>query len=264
MVDVASIIISLISFVGALLSAGLTGWLTFHSDERKRLSESEKLVRKYRDPLLIAARDLQSRLYHIVDLGLPRQDPTVPGENIYCYTSFLVGQYFSWTYILRRRAQFLCFSTDRDNETLSKKLDKIQDVFSMGSNESGLPFTLWRGSQMAIGEMMTEKDDGELFCMGYLSFTKKWSEDEFRRWFYAVETGITEMGEAGFLKADIKLRKLQHLLLDLINILDGKRVQTGGPGFNRCKPAPGCPCAYCMDEYRKVVSDSGKGQESIA
>src|SRR2546421_7758617 len=107
MVDVVSIVISVISFLGALLAAGITGWFTIYSDERKRLSESEKLVAKYRDPLLLAARDLQSRLFNILDNNLLGRFVNVPEESknigLICYTSFLVGQYFAWTYILRRK-----------------------------------------------------------------------------------------------------------------------------------------------------------------
>jgi len=69
MVDVASIIVAVISLVGALVAAGFTAWFTYFSDERKRLSESEKLIAKYRDPLLLACQDLQSRLYNITDQG---------------------------------------------------------------------------------------------------------------------------------------------------------------------------------------------------
>jgi hypothetical protein len=42
MVDIASIVVAVISFVGALVAAGFTAWFTYFSDERKRLSESEK------------------------------------------------------------------------------------------------------------------------------------------------------------------------------------------------------------------------------
>ena len=72
MVDVASIVVAVISFVGALVAAGFTAWFTYFSDERKRLSESEKLIAKYRDPLLLACQDLQSRLYNITDQGISK------------------------------------------------------------------------------------------------------------------------------------------------------------------------------------------------
>jgi len=249
MVNVAPIVISLISLVGALLSAILAGWFTIYSDERKRLSESEKLVSKYRDPLLLAARDLQSRLYHILQSNLLGRFDEAPKEwrddIVLCYTSFLVGQYFSWTHILRKQAQFLCFSTDKDNKELAIILDKIQSVFNEGDYRT--PFTLWRGTQMAIGEIMTEKADGELFCLGYSDFHQKWIEgDGFRRWFDPIETGIAEIESAGSQTPIIKLRQLQHLLLDLICVLDPKQIRTGGSDYRPCRNKPSeCNCSRC-------------------
>jgi hypothetical protein len=70
MVDVSSIVVAILSLVGTLL-IGIAGLVyTWNSDERKRRSEAENLVAKYRDPLMIAAHDLRSRLYGLSDLGL--------------------------------------------------------------------------------------------------------------------------------------------------------------------------------------------------
>ena len=164
MVDVASIVVAVISFVGALVAAGFTAWFTYFSDERKRLSESEKLIAKYRDPLLFACQDLQSRLYNITDQGISKFFD-IGGEqrkNLLLYTAFLVGQYLSWTHILRLQAQFLRFSTDTQNKELTKVLSGISYEFSTDKyNRDGLvPLMLWRGQQMAIGELMTVKEDG--------------------------------------------------------------------------------------------------------
>lgn len=253
MVDVASIVISIVSVVGALLAAGITGWFAIYSDQRKRLSESEKLIAKYRDPLLLAAKDLQSRFYNILEQGLLSyiHGPGEWKDILLLYTAFLVGQYFSWVYVLRRQAQFLCFSTDKDNLELAKKLDEIQRVFSTdGYGPAGAPFMLWRGQQMAIGEIMTVKEDGELFCMGYAAFKQKWLHDDvFRGWFQSIEEGIILNAEARSQHAamipDRRLRHLQHLLLDLIYILEPKRLRSGGSWLKRCGPAPECACSEC-------------------
>ena len=179
MVDVASIVIAVISGVVALIAAGITTFFTWFSDERKRLSEAEKLVAKYRDPLLLASQDLQSRLYNIADQnitgfyghGRERED------DLLLYTAFLVGQYLSWTHILRQQAQFLRFSTDQRNKELTKVLTGIRFEFSTDkyNNEGAGPLMLWRGQQMAIGELMTVKEGSELYCMGYAAFRRKWA-----------------------------------------------------------------------------------------
>lgn len=94
-----SVVIAVISFVGTLLTAGVTAWFTYFSDERKRLSEADKLVAKYHDPLLLACQDLQSRLYNITDQRMTDYyyDGRQKREYLLFYTAFVVGQYFSWT-----------------------------------------------------------------------------------------------------------------------------------------------------------------------
>lgn len=278
MVDVVSIVISIISLVGALLSASITGWFAYFSEERKRRSESEKLIAKYRDPLLLASQDLQSRLYNILELNflsyyngpsasndnegnywlsegnndsnrITRQDQK---DNVIQYTCFLVGQYFSWTYILRRQVQFLCFSTDKDNKGLASMLNGIQEAFSTAKHgKASVPFMLWRAQQMAIGEIMTVKVDTELFCMGYAAFKQKWMENDgaFRGWFHSIEAGIKTIAEArskgGSTIPDQRLRRLQHLFLDLIHILEPKGLRVEGSGSDLCIAVPKCACLQC-------------------
>src|SRR5277367_2393533 len=128
MVDTTSIVVSVVSALGALLAASFAGWVTIYSDYRKRLTESHKLVLKYRDPLLLAAEDLNK----FIHLYLERHLEPVPDDHktVYPYFSFVVGQYFSWTYILRRKAQFHCFTTDKGDAALATALSKIQTAFS--------------------------------------------------------------------------------------------------------------------------------------
>ncbi|KAG4423717.1 hypothetical protein IFR04_003142 [Cadophora malorum] len=201
MIEIASIIIAIIALVGTLVSASITGWLAIYSDEHKLRLESEKMMAKYRDPLLLAAQDLQSRLYNILDNGFLTyvHGPKELKDLLFLHTSYLVGQYFSWNYILRRRTQFLCYHIEEDNKEVTEILEKINGVFSTISyRDRGWPFMLWRGQQQGIGEIMTINDNGELLCMGYAAFVLKWTEDEkFRKWFDTIHTSIDDLGKAG-------------------------------------------------------------------
>lgn len=177
MVDVSSIVVAILSLVGTLL-IGVAGLVyTWNSDNRKRRSEAENLVAKYRDPLMIAAHDLRSRLYGLSDLGLAdfHRGDADHRDNLRMYTAFVVGQYFSWSYILRRQAQFLKFSTNKKNNDLTRILAQITDCFASGSlktDPDDAPFRLWRAQQIAIGELMTVHEGTELYCMGYAAFRK--------------------------------------------------------------------------------------------
>jgi hypothetical protein len=255
MVDVVSIVIAVISLVASAVSAGITGMVTLYSDRAKRLSEAEKLVSKYRDPLLLASIELQSRLYNILERDfLAFHEDDSLRDLVTLYTAFLVGQYFSWTYILRRKVQFLRFSTDKDTLKLSRTLEAIQQAFGTdyyGQGES--LFTLWRGQQMAIGEIMTVTEGGELFCMGYSAFNTKFKSEEvgFQEWFHPITDGIDGLVEArsqqGHLPAN-RLRRLQHLIIDLINILDPPRSGKGTTKRTKVRAAPSCDCLKCPSE----------------
>ena len=92
MVDIVAIVIAVISLIGSAISAGITALVTLQSDRAKRLSESEKLVAKYRDPLLLASMELQSRLYNILEQDLLfYYDDASRRDFVTLYTAFLVG-----------------------------------------------------------------------------------------------------------------------------------------------------------------------------
>lgn len=265
MVDVAAIVLAVISLVGALGATAVAGWFTLYSDHRKRLTEAERLVQKYRDPLLLAAGDLQSRFYNIVDHSILNyfDSPDRRQKDILMvYTCFLIGQYFAWTNILRRQAQFLCFSTDKENKQLSEALASITKIFATdGYYRPNQPFLLWRGQQLAIGEIMTVKEEGELVCMGYAQFVGKWEEAGFRSWFETIYSGILTLVESRGQPndSDHRLRQLQHLLIDLMAVLDPKQLRTGGRDSRRCRESPLCQCSKCLlDEPSQAGSKTKK------
>jgi hypothetical protein len=252
MVDIVSIIIAVVSLIGSLVAAGFTGWISFYIDQVKRRSEAKALVHKYRDPLMLAAYDLQSRIFGIVQRNLLSYTGDENKKDlIYVYTPFLIGQYFSWTYILRRQAQFLRFSTDKTNKQLDKILAAISSEFGLDKHKGEDPFMLWRGQQMAIGEMMTVTagDQGELYCMGFAAFAVKYNSDPaFKKWFHPIETGITLLVEAsgqGNSVANYRLRRLQHLLVDLVLLLDEDQIQMVGNTQLKVDAAHSCGCDKC-------------------
>lgn len=257
MVDIVSIIIAVVSLIGSLVAAGFTGWISYYMDQVKRRNEAKALIHKYRDPLMLAAYDLQSRLWGIVQMDLLRYvEDEDKKDLINVYTAFLVGQYLSWTYILRRQAQFLCFSTDKTNTQLNKILETITKEFSVDRRnpEDKLngedPFMLWSGQQMAIGETMSlEAEQGQLYCMGFAAFSSKYHHDpEFKKWFQPIERGIALLAiarKSGNTAANYRLRRLQHLLMDLVLLLGPDRVEAGQNKQVKVAAAPECKCDKC-------------------
>ena len=248
MVDIVPIVIAVLALVGTLASAGTATWFAFYSDNRKILSESEKVLSKYRDPLLLAVQDLQSRLYNILDLGFIGGGKGENPVHTVQYTSFLVGQYFAWIYILRREAQFMRFDTDRNNRAVTKLLNDIAHAFATASFETddprfwNLPCMLWRGEQRALGEMMAVPDNNQLYCIGFAAFHQKWEDDPvFRAWFQPIVDGLGSKRGA----RNLRLRRLQHLLVDLAHTLDPDGVHSDALSMSYCKEAALCSCSHC-------------------
>ncbi|KAI9692202.1 MAG: hypothetical protein M1822_006432 [Bathelium mastoideum] len=182
MVDVTSIVIAIVSLITSALAAGLSSWLAYTTEKRKAIREEEKILRKYRDPLALAAHDLQARLYNIFSkngLYLANEKDQESQDSLYIYTLFLVGQYLAWRHILRQRAQFVAFTARNRSKKLIKLLDTITFTLNTGK-PYGEPGMLMKSHQMAIGEIMTVRDEkeGELLCMGLSAFTRRWKAEE--------------------------------------------------------------------------------------
>jgi hypothetical protein len=180
MQDLAATIIAVVSLVGTLLTIGVASWLGYLSDEHKRRHELKIFFAKYQDALLLAAQDLQSRLYNILDYNITHVylEDEHKTENLVLYTAFAVGQYLSWVHIIRQRAQFLQWETQGAKTGPTSAIFDIAFEFSTDkySTDNRATFMLWRGDQMAIGEIMTVSTDDGLVPMGYGAFHQRWAE----------------------------------------------------------------------------------------
>jgi len=179
---------------------------------------AEDVLATYREPLAAAAFDLQSRIYNILRMdffdkwanGKARTDAAVES------TLFRLAQYFGWSEILRRKIQFLSFPEDEETRKVAGLQADICRCFLTDSYGVGL--MLWSDEQRALGEQMIVEENGDVLCMGYARFRKQ-CEDTFsvhREWLRE------EIAEAG---VNDRLRDAQHLLCDLVETLDSRRVR---------------------------------------
>ena len=109
----ASIIVAIIALAASTVATVLASWSAYSIEKHRSIREAEKLLRKYQDPLLLAARDLQARLYNILRFGILRFSHGTENHRdaLFIYTTFLVGQYFAWMHILQRQGQFIAFAS---------------------------------------------------------------------------------------------------------------------------------------------------------
>jgi hypothetical protein len=220
----AAIIVAIIALVASVLTAGVALYGQTHSLTVTARREAEATLSRYREPLVAAAYELQSRLYNILKRDFLQKYYLDGDEKQRQYairnTQYLVGQYLGWTEILRQRIQLLDFGEVRETREVSRLQGRIRDVLASDEPSMGKPFMIWRGEQRAIGERMIVERDGDLLCMGYAAFVEQ-TDPAFWRWLEPLERDIEDIAR----DRNERLRLVQHGLIELIERLDVGRVR---------------------------------------
>ncbi|ACN15351.1 hypothetical protein HRM2_22560 [Desulforapulum autotrophicum HRM2] len=231
-----SLIVAIISAIVAIFSAILSirGQLTIErekakikerDDERKKRDQIELIIAKYREPLIQAAFDLQSRIYNIIRQEF-LQIYYVNGnerEKLYSIenTLYLFSQYFAWTEIIRVEVQYLDLGEEKATQTMTNLLDQIRHLFANDSFEK--LFLVFKGEQRAIGEQMIMSYGGDYQCVGFASFLAI-DNKQFQEWLSILRNDLITLSvNPG--KYSERLVKLHHALISLINFLDPKGLR---------------------------------------
>ncbi len=233
LVALISATVALASIVLSARTARGTARLSYELEEAKRKATKEEMVEelmsRYREPLLRAAFDLQSRIYNIIKQQFMVRYGAEGREHERQYaldnTVFLFAEYFGWVEILRRDVQFLDLGDVERNRLLVERLEKIGDVFASDRHIQDVRFRTFRGEQRALGELMivdqrTGDGGNRRQCMGYAQFRTRLRDDEsFAEWFRPLcrDAGSLTDGDGQTYE---RLTKLQHALVDLIDFLD--------------------------------------------
>jgi len=220
-VSVASIIVAAISLISVLAAAAFAAYTSRRADKRKREDESINIVKKYHDPLLIAAVTLRHKLFQFRNTRNTRNTHSIPAAQTYeskgtrpkptadyplMYTAFLIGQYFASVHILRMESQFLSMQRTPKTKLLMGAYLEIESAWSDADQQphdadphddpdpqddpSRDCLALWRGQQSAIGELMTDTETRS--CIGYAKFRDFWyTKEEFKDWFGKGFTGTS-------------------------------------------------------------------------
>jgi hypothetical protein len=185
-------------------------------------AKATEILAKYRDPLLRAAHDLQSRLFRLMSgtfLGTTFPNIT-KWERTYLFenTMYVLAEYLGWVEILRREIRFLDLGNVKANRRLAELMERITEILFQDSPKDLL--RLLRGEQRAIGEIMiASADTAHLVCIGYATFVQKLKEPDFNYWFQNLQQDIEKfIDEPEVSKKRIIL--LQNALIDLIDFLD--------------------------------------------
>lgn len=207
--------------------ARLQDELQRHRDQASKAAQLEEVMNRYRDPLLSAAFELQSRIYNFVlggfavylnNAGKDREDYAVNS------TLFVMAQYFAWTEALRRGVQFLDLGDIQRSRDLADYLENIRGTFSTDTKWHG-PLQVFRMEQRAIGELMLEpsvaaqSSEAPWQCIGYAAFCSRILENQsFASWFARLDQEVRGLATRELSRS--RLSALQNCLIDLIDFLD--------------------------------------------
>lgn len=193
--------------------------LEAQAEERTRERQAEDVLARYREPLAAAAYDLQRRLFNILRREFLEMygGGDERGVEAVRTTAFRLAQYFGWTEVLRRDIQFLSFPEDADTREVAELQYRISVAF-LTTDDYGRSLMLWTDEQRALGERMIVEEHGKVLCMGYASFADH-CDTTFRALCERIEA---EIGDDG---ARRRMRDLQHLLCELVEKLDHRRVR---------------------------------------
>lgn len=219
-----AVISAIITIYGQTRVAKMTDQFAKKREAESREAQTIALMSKYRDPLLRATIDLQSRLFNIhQQYFLQFFFQQSPDKQKYAVqnTLYVIAEYFGWVEILRREIQFLDLGDLEMNRCLSELLANINYAFGNSKTES--IFQLYNGEQRAIGEIMQVPrfgDDSRGYeCIGYATFVKKLDEPEFARWFTRIVADIELIASKPRVNEE-RIIRIHSKLIDLIDFLD--------------------------------------------
>ena len=220
-----AVLSAIISIIGQFRIAKFKASLERDREIRAKKQQAEEILSKYRDPLVYAAFELQSKLFNILKQGLLQVYYTngteLEREYTLQNTIYVIAQYLCWREIIKREIQYLDLG---EIEATRKLADLMQRIESLFLTDSLNPvFRIFRGEQRAIGEKMITREDAKPTCLGYASFVE--SEDaSFRRWFKKLEDDIDTLADSPLSNGE-RLVRLQHALINLIDYLDPECVR---------------------------------------
>jgi hypothetical protein len=220
---------SLLAIAGSLLSSRSVARLSDRLDERRDARSKEEraaeLRAHYRDPLLGAIFDLQSRLYNILAKDfLVRYLPEGEGLREYAIdnTLYVIAEYLGWVDIIRREIQFLDLGAEAANREWLGALEGVREILARDDIDATL--RIFRGEQRAIGEVATVAVEDPAGIrrhetIGYAEFVARRAQPDFNRWFEQLEGDLLRLADQPG-EHVVRAAGLHDALIDALEIMD--------------------------------------------
>ena len=243
---VAAVISTLGSLFGLVLKE-VVFTRSFESWKQEKILE--KIYEKYRDPIILAARELCIRLHNILEDFPPsfltsevlRSSPTKQTDNstedpyfrkhMLTSTSYRVCAFLGWIELYRQELVFLDSGRAEHTRALEKCIDSIRGDFADGQLNTADNWEEWtdnpiaREELRAIGEVMLVRSADGSGIMGYAQFCEQLETREktsFQRWVATTNNLLLDLEDDGADFRKVRSQRLVGHLLDLLELLDDK------------------------------------------
>jgi hypothetical protein len=132
-------------------------WTWSQEQERERLMERARLAALYVNPFLSACEDLQSRIYHILELeGLRTLRKRYPDGSYAEEVLYLIARYFGWAVVLSR------YSPYAQDPVVTRLGEAVRDAFATTDAAFPVgPFNFFHPEQKALGKMVMSRMEGQ-------------------------------------------------------------------------------------------------------
>lgn len=223
-----SVLAAVIAGVMANRSRKLEHALAIQRHKESKAEQTEELISRYREPLLLAAHSLQQRMNNGINGHYLH-------EFLYCgdaeeeryarrFTVYTLAEYLCWVEIIRRDLRFLDLGDEGRTRELNAHIEKISGILGSSAYPND-QFRVFRGRQRAIGQLLLDMGPTGSEALTYPEFDVRIEDDgEFRRWFIQLLKDVDS-----FLTHDWagnqRQVQLQWALIDLIDFLDPSRIR---------------------------------------
>jgi hypothetical protein len=123
--------------------------------------------------------------------------------------------------LTRRKINFIQLDDPAQTKLLLRKQDDIYEVW--GTDKLAPAFRIFAGEQRAIGEALIESRGADATCMGYGRFLALYPRGK-----HALLDYVRDQVEAlptTLESARARLTKIQHILIDIIDLVDHERLR---------------------------------------
>lgn len=199
-------------------------WSWLQEQERERTIERTRLAALYVNPFLSACEDLQSRIYHILELdGLQTLQERYPDGSYAEETLYLIARYFGWAVVLQR------YSPYSQDPVVIRRVEAVRDAFATTDTEFTVgPFNFFHPEQKALGKMVMSRMEGqhgiELDTISSYEFKGRLTSPPLSD-SQSVRQSLEALRMARHADSLLgwqRLEKAQHHLVDLLHYLENK------------------------------------------